>query len=105
MVWSWQGGDIDTILTFHLEPHANGTRFRITHSGFEGFKGVLTSFILGAGSRKIYGKFLPGVLDQLATARDGHEFAGDTGCEEGGLWRVLAAAFSPILGRQTTELI
>lgn len=96
--YSWVGGPLDTEIAFTLTPTGRGTRLRVRHTGFDGFKPVLVSLILGSGSRKIYGKLLPGVLDALASG--GPMPGEDAECHEGGPWRVLAAIFSPILGRK-----
>jgi uncharacterized protein YndB with AHSA1/START domain len=32
--WAWVVGDIDTVVTFTLEPTASGTRLSLVHSGF-----------------------------------------------------------------------
>jgi uncharacterized protein YndB with AHSA1/START domain len=66
MRWSWRGGPIDTVVSFRLEPIADGTRLHFEQAGFDGLKAVLVSFILGSGFGKMYKKLLPAVLDQLA---------------------------------------
>jgi len=33
--WSWVVGDIDTVVTFTLEPTPTGTRLTLVHSGFK----------------------------------------------------------------------
>jgi uncharacterized protein YndB with AHSA1/START domain len=97
MVWRWQGGGIDTRLTFRLEPRVvfarAGTRLRLDHEGFEGLPATLVSFILGAGwARMLRGRF-PQVL------------AGGTHAAEGGsshkrqAWYWLSRLFAPILRR------
>ncbi len=61
--FTWKGGPVDTIVAFTLEPVANGTRLRLEHTGFEGVRGVMISFILGGGwKKKILPKSLPAVL-------------------------------------------
>ena len=97
MVWSWRGGPVDTTVTFALEPHGEGTQLCVTQEGFEGLGAVLVSYILGAGSRRIYGKYLPRVLESMAR-EEGVPPAPEE-CDEGGFWRVLARIFAPILRR------
>lgn len=50
MVWRWQGGGIDTRLSFRLEERIvfarAGTRLRLDRQGFEGLAATLVSFIL-----------------------------------------------------------
>ena len=94
LAYTWKGGPVDTVLSFDLEPVEQGTVLHVTQSGFVGFKAVLVSLILGSGSKKIYRKLLPAVLDRLAGK------AGDVDspeCDKSGFWKVLAFVFSPFL--------
>lgn len=63
--FTWVGGPIDTVVTFTLEPADGGTRFRMQQAGFQGLKGWLVSRMLGRGSRTIYGRYLPELLDRM----------------------------------------
>ncbi len=67
---SWKGGPIDTEVTFRLEAVQDGaaTRLHMRQTGFVGFKAWLVSRILKLGSRTIYGKRLPQVLDEMEAA-------------------------------------
>lgn len=53
--YTFQGGPgkgvitLDTIVTWRLKPHGNGTTLELEHSGFEGLKNYLTSFIMELG--------------------------------------------------------
>jgi uncharacterized protein YndB with AHSA1/START domain len=67
MVWSWAGGNIDTTVTFTLEPTAEGTRLRMHQVGFDGLGGQLTRRILSGGYARILGQRLPAYLGE-ATA-------------------------------------
>lgn len=67
MVWSWAGGNIDTTVTFTLEPTADGTRLRMHQVGFDGLGGQLTRRILTGGYPRILGQRLPAYLDQTMT--------------------------------------
>ena len=63
MVWSWEGGPIDTTVTFTLTPLGAGrTRFHMRQLGFTGLGGQFTRLVLGRGSRRIYGRRLPAYL-------------------------------------------
>ena len=44
--------DLDTVLRFDLTPEHSGTRLSLHHSGFNGFKLVLVSFIMGYGWKR-----------------------------------------------------
>lgn len=96
--YTWKGGPIDTVLTFELERVEGseaGTVLHVTQSGFTGFKAVLVSLILGAGSRKIYNRLLPALLDRKAGTATAPLDEKD--CERG-VWKVLAVLFAPVLG-------
>ena len=89
--FTWKGGPVDTVVKWTLEPVAVGTRFIFEQTGFEGFQAVFTSEILRVGSKKIYGKLLPGVLDRMRP--DGSLIPADEPdpeCEKTGWWQVLA---------------
>jgi uncharacterized protein YndB with AHSA1/START domain len=49
LVMSWQGGPLDTILSFDLQETPTGTRLNLCHSGFEGAGNLLPRFFLGLG--------------------------------------------------------
>lgn len=63
--YTWTGGPIDTVLSFELEPIAEGTRLHVEQRGFEGLKATLVSFFLQRGIKPIYDQKLPAVLDSL----------------------------------------
>jgi uncharacterized protein YndB with AHSA1/START domain len=64
LVYSWQGGGIDTTVTWTLEPTAGGTRLQLVHDGFKGIRGRMIKRILEKGWRsKILVESLPRVLD------------------------------------------
>ena len=67
MVWSWAGGNIDTTVTFTLEPAGeHHTRLRLHQVGFHGLAAQLTRRILAGGYPRILGRRLPAYLDQQA---------------------------------------
>jgi uncharacterized protein YndB with AHSA1/START domain len=89
MVWSWAGGQIDTTVTFTLEPEGQAaTRFRMHQTGFHGLGGQLTRRILAGGYPRILGKLLPAYLDQVAGAGPA---PGAQECAEG--WRAYTNLF------------
>jgi uncharacterized protein YndB with AHSA1/START domain len=53
--YSWVSGpkpgkvNIDTVVTWHLLPEANGIRLKLEHTGFKGFTAWMVSHILGKG--------------------------------------------------------
>jgi uncharacterized protein YndB with AHSA1/START domain len=49
LVYSWCGGGLNTQVTWALEAVPEGTRLRLDHTGFRGFRGWMTSRILGRG--------------------------------------------------------
>ena len=64
---AWRGGPIDTVVTWTLAPDgAGGTRLSFEQRGFEGVRGFLVSRILLGGFGRMYGEWLPAVLDRMA---------------------------------------
>ena len=63
--YTWKNENVDTIVTITLSPTDQGTRLRLEHSGFEGFRAVMVSFMLGGGWKGIVNKHLPDVIDKL----------------------------------------
>ncbi len=91
MVWSWNGGPIETTVTFTLEELGDGgTRLQARQVGFHGLRGQLTRLILQSGSRRIYGELLPAYLDRLAGLPPG---AVEVDCVGG--WRSYLAIVRP----------
>jgi uncharacterized protein YndB with AHSA1/START domain len=69
MVWSWQGGQIDTTVTFTLERAGQDrTSLRMHQTGFDGLGAQLTRRILAGGYPRILGQLLPAYLDRLAAS-------------------------------------
>jgi uncharacterized protein YndB with AHSA1/START domain len=64
--------ELDTVLAFTLTAVAGGTRLRVEHSGFRGFKLVLASFIMGYGWKK-------SVLPRLQAVLDGQTLNANSG--------------------------
>jgi uncharacterized protein YndB with AHSA1/START domain len=63
LAYSWCGSGINTVVTWTLEPVAEGTRLRLEHRGFRGLRGWMVSRMLGKGwSSKILANNLPAVL-------------------------------------------
>jgi uncharacterized protein YndB with AHSA1/START domain len=63
--WADAGGGEVTEVAYRIEPHAGGTRFTYDHTGFTGPAGLMVSTVLGGVRRKMLGKGLPAVLDDL----------------------------------------
>lgn len=102
MVWSWRGGNIDTVVTFELEPAGRGTRLRFEQRGFEGVGPILTSLILQAGFGSMVRALLPRVLARLARGEDpaGREpAAGDEGDGPAGLGARIERAVARVAAR------
>ena len=65
--YSWvdgNGGEV-TLVTYRLEPCADGTRFTYEHTGFTGVGGIFMTQLLGHVRRKMLSVGLPAVLDDL----------------------------------------
>lgn len=65
MTWSWRGGPLDTEVSFLLDEVPHGTRLRVAHTGFGGLRARLVRILLSIGSRTLYGRRLPDLLDGL----------------------------------------
>jgi uncharacterized protein YndB with AHSA1/START domain len=55
LVYSWKGtaNKFTTRVTWTLVPTASGTRLVLDHDGFEGVGGILLSFMLGSGWKRM----------------------------------------------------
>jgi uncharacterized protein YndB with AHSA1/START domain len=53
LAYTWQSGKYRTLVTWTLEPLADGTRLRMEHSGFQGIGGFFTRLFLSGGWKKI----------------------------------------------------
>jgi uncharacterized protein YndB with AHSA1/START domain len=56
---------LDTVLSFRLEPTADGTILFMEHSGYKGLKLVIISLIMQMGWKKQLRKKLPKVLEKM----------------------------------------
>jgi uncharacterized protein YndB with AHSA1/START domain len=65
LVYSWQNENVDTMVTVTLTPAPGGTNLRLEHTGFEGLRAVMVSFILGSGWKGIIRQQLPAVLERM----------------------------------------
>jgi uncharacterized protein YndB with AHSA1/START domain len=63
--YSWRNNFIDTVLTFTLEPTAEGTRLYLTQTGFNGVKALMVSLIMNGGWKSMLRKSLPAVLARM----------------------------------------
>jgi uncharacterized protein YndB with AHSA1/START domain len=65
LVYTWCGGNINTTVSWDLEPVAEGTRLRLEHRGFRGLRGWMISRMLGKGWRtKILAQDIPALLER-----------------------------------------
>jgi uncharacterized protein YndB with AHSA1/START domain len=58
---------LDTVVRYTLHPENGGTRLAFEHSGFEGLKGLIVSFVMGMGWRKLLGKLDTAIASQKAS--------------------------------------
>src|SRR5215475_7102795 len=66
--YSWCGGPLRSEVAFTLTPTPAGTRLTLHHTGFEGLKAVLLSFMMGGGWGKMLRKRIPGLLERMDAA-------------------------------------
>jgi len=58
LVYNWKGGprpgviELDTVLTWTLSADGDGTRLVLEHSGFKGFKNMISSLFMERGWKK-----------------------------------------------------
>lgn len=65
--YSWRGGSLSTIVTFTLQPSAQGgTELQLAHTGFSGLfnKLFVRNFLAAGWKRKLLSVRLPQYLDQ-----------------------------------------
>ncbi len=53
LAFSWTGGGIDTVVTFHLAAHGTSTRMQMEQTGFNGLRGLMVRSILKGGWRRM----------------------------------------------------
>jgi uncharacterized protein YndB with AHSA1/START domain len=70
MTWRWKSDWIDTTVAFTLTPEGAGTRLRLVHDGFRGFRGTLASWMMGGGWKGILREKLNTVLAGGVPTRD-----------------------------------
>jgi uncharacterized protein YndB with AHSA1/START domain len=63
--FSWQGGPIETVVKFSLEPAPNGTKLFLEHNGFKGLKAIMISFMMSGGWKKMFRASLPRVIENI----------------------------------------
>ncbi len=66
LAYTFTGGGIDTVVRYRLEKTATGTRVQVDHTGFQGVRAVLISFLLQRGWRTMFGQKLPATIKRLA---------------------------------------
>jgi uncharacterized protein YndB with AHSA1/START domain len=62
---SWRGGPVDTILTYDLQPIAEGVRLTLRHTGFKGLSTLMPRLMLGGGWKSLVATKLVAVLETL----------------------------------------
>jgi uncharacterized protein YndB with AHSA1/START domain len=66
LAFTWKGGGIDTVVRITLEAVPEGTRLRLEHTGFQGPRALMVSFIMSSGWKsKILSRRLPASIERL----------------------------------------
>ena len=68
LVIRWQGGPLDTRVSFDLSETNEGTLLTLRHTGFAGLSNVIPRIALGFGWKDLLGKKLPRHLSALQLA-------------------------------------
>ncbi|WP_336516473.1 SRPBCC domain-containing protein [Pollutibacter soli] len=74
LVYGWKGGpgngkiNLDTVITWTLEPTGGGTLLTLRHSGFKGLKNFIPFIVMGKGWQKIMQKKLVKYLNGVEHA-------------------------------------
>jgi uncharacterized protein YndB with AHSA1/START domain/uncharacterized damage-inducible protein DinB len=98
LAFSWVGGGIDTVVQFDLRPTEGGTLVTLAHTGFEGPKGILLSWMLGNGWSGMLNRKLPRAIADIAAGSP--EMPADCDTQTTGFWRLFNRAF-----RRSTALV
>jgi len=73
VTFNWKGGprpgviNLDTVVTWTLQPVEGGTELTLDHTGFSGFRNLLVSLMMGQGWKKI----MPTRFAKVLKAYDG----------------------------------
>ena len=67
LAYSWEGGDLKTVVTWMLEPAPGGTKLHMEQAGFEGERGIWVSEILERGWNEMFDQGLPAVIEGRST--------------------------------------
>ena len=65
LAYTWTGSWGESLVRWTLTPEAGGTRLALVHSGFQGIRGVLLSFMMGAGWKKKLRTIVGDVIGRL----------------------------------------
>lgn len=71
LVYTWKGGPrpgvigLDTLLTWTLTAEDGGTRMVLEHSGFKGFKNIISSIFMESGWKKGITRRLNELLNEM----------------------------------------
>jgi len=70
LVYTWDGGGAwgKTTVAWTLEPSASGTRLRLEHRGFRGFRPFLLSLMMGSGWKKKLNAVVPKILEHIESS-------------------------------------
>lgn len=66
LAYTWAGSWGESLVRWTLTPEGGGTRLTLVHSGFQGIRGVLLSFMMGAGWKKKLRTIVGEVIGRLS---------------------------------------
>lgn len=62
--YTWNGAGQQTIVTWELQPHGNGTKLTLRQTGFTRLTGAVSQFTLGLGWKKKFRTSLRAVIER-----------------------------------------
>ena len=71
LAYSWRGGNQNTVVSFTLQPTAEGTRVVLEHKGFVFTEGTMAQNLLSSGWEKKIKTTLPEIIGRMVHGGDG----------------------------------
>jgi uncharacterized protein YndB with AHSA1/START domain len=67
LAYTWKSGQVETVVTWSLQPTPRGTRLELVHSGFRGVgQTILRKLMMGPGWNRMLERTFPRVVERMA---------------------------------------